>query len=374
MINIANKGFKIIKEIDHDSRYGLKIQDMYYDDLFDIIKSEFESLDSITELVMKRKFKDSLIILRSVFEMMLFYWLVIHGKKYRFLQIFTVISNKENTPKKARDETIKKWRKLKKEKNLKFEKVIDMQEEGENKIKVLSEYEGMYERNDIEETGEIIPFYWAVLTDHYNQNVKFNSELPSIKIGKSIDEKRIKENLIKQNTIYSKYIHIDAIIKNLVLNNLISKIEEDHIRVHYNFLSGFTHPTKMRFQFKRNNTPGFLAIDVSDEIITEQIMLYVCKFQYHLLGILLEKIKKYNSKANIEKYISHIETLKKITLDFWFIHDEPTKYDIVQSEQRKRLSKNLTCKNEELTVYYENPLIRLKNMKCWNTRFKNVIH
>ncbi|MCE2506083.1 MAG: hypothetical protein J4F36_06390 [Nitrosopumilaceae archaeon] len=154
---------------------------------------------------MKRKIKDSLIILRSVFEMMLFYWLVIHGKKYRFLQIFTVISNKENTPKKARDETIKKWRKLKKEKNLKFEKVIDMQEEGENKIKVLSEYEGMYERNDIEETGEIIPFYWAVLTDHYNQNVKFNSELPSIKIGKSIDEKRIKENLIKQNTIYSKY-------------------------------------------------------------------------------------------------------------------------------------------------------------------------
>jgi len=367
LINKSDKGFELIKKIATDSRHGLEIQNTYYDYLFDIIQSGFESLESVSKLALEGKFKDSFTILRSVFETTLFFWLMVHGKKYRLSTTYKIKPKERHSSKETRDNTLQKWRELKKSHHSSFEDILQMQPEGEDKIKVSYEYEGMYEDNDKNRTGEFIPFYWSVLAQHYDQFSKFNLNLPSIKTGNIFDEKKNKETSVEQNTLYSKYMHIDAIIKNLVLNNLISKTQEDYVRIHYNFLSSYTHPTKEMFQFKRENTAGFITSDIPEDVIKEQILLYICRLQYHLLKILLERIEKYNPNAKIQDYKDHINILDSITSHFWFIDNNPTKYDITVSEQMKRMAKTFAGKEtDEIIMYYENPLQRLCNLKSWS--------
>ena len=92
------------------------------------------------------------------------------------------------------------------------------------------------------------------------------------------------------------------------------------------------------FQFTENAT-GYIKTDIPNEIVTEQIWLYICRIQFIFLKILLERIDKYNPKASTEKYKQLIEKLNLNTSYFWFIDNEPTKYDLFSSEQSKKFDK-----------------------------------
>ena len=361
--NLADEGFDIIENIKGDSTQGLSTADLYYDYLFEMIRSEFDSLESIEDLVEEKKFKDCFTLLRTRLEVLLFFWLMVHGKKYRFLRTLTITTEESSTPKEARDKTLEQWREGKKAKKPNYENIISMEAFEDDKIKVLYEWEGLYDKQDKKLEGYYIPWYFFVLTEHYNQYVRFNSELPSIKTGSMIPKERAERHLHEQSVLYSKYIYIDAIIKNLALNNLVTDIQTDYIKVHYNFLSSYVHPTKEMFQFIERYS-GFISSDVPDEIVTEQIWLYVCRIQYLLLKILLERIDNYNPKADTEKYKTLIQKLEHASSYFWFIDNEPTSYDRFVSEQNKKFALKFGSRiADEVIMYYENPLQRLQSFK-----------
>jgi len=366
--DLVKSGFEIIKDIGQDSRYGLEVQDEYYDYLFDVIQSEFESLESVYVLVQENKFKDCFRILRPVFEMTLFFWLMVLGKKYR-IQHNWIITPKKKTNPDARNDTLQRWKEEQKNGKSEFENIISMEAVGNDIIRTVYEYEGMYEEKDKKQTGEWIPFYWQAL-EQYDSYTKFNSNLPSIKTGNTSNEEKTKENVLTHSLLYTKYIRIEAIIKNLHLNKLITEIQEDYVRIHYNFLSNFVHPTKEAFQFKKSNTLGFYSSDVPAEIVQEQILLYICRIQFHLLKILLERIDTYNPKAKIQNYKEFMHILDQETDYFWFMDNNPSKYDIVVSEQRKKMAERFTGKEiDEVVMYYENPLQRLHNLKNWTAQW-----
>ena len=361
---LAIKGFELIKNISEDSTYGLKVQYEYYNYLFDVIESEFDSLESVYKLVQENKFKDCFRILRSIVEVTLFFWLMVHGKKYR-IQRNWIITPKNKTNPEARDDTLQRWREGQKKDEPEFENIISMESVGNEIIRTVYEYEGMYEEKDKKQTGEWIPFYWQAL-EQYDSYTKFNSNLASIKTGNTLNEDKTKENILTQSLLYTKYIRIEAIIKNLLLNGLITKLQEDYVRIHYNFLSNFVHPTKEAFQFKKSNTMGFLASNIPAEITKEQILLYICRIQYHLLKILLERINDYNPKARIQSYREFMNDLNQKTNHFWFIDNEPSKYDVMFSEQKKKMAERFAGKEiDEVVMYYENPLERLHQYKNW---------
>lgn len=362
---LAHEGFAIIKNIDGDATKDLNVADLYYDYLFEMIRSEFESLESVSLLLEKNKIKDCFTLLRTIFEVLLVFWLMVHGKKYRLPRTYTITPKTTQNPREARDLTFEKWIKGKKENDPHYKNIIDIQLVGEDKIGVTYEWEGIYDKEDKEQTGYFIPQYFFVISEHYNPFVRFNADLPSIKVGSLLSDEKIKEQVKRQAIFYSKYIHIDSIIRNLILNNLVSETQEDYIRIHYNFLSNYVHPTKEMFQFTKPSS-GFIKSDIPDRIIHEQIWLYICRIQYLFLKILLERIETYNPKAEIEKYQNHMTNLNTATSYFWFIDNEPTPYDVHVSEQTKKMAEKFTGrKHSDLVMYYEDPLRRLHQLKSW---------
>ena len=117
------------------------------------------------------------------------------------------------------------------------------------------------------------------------------------------------------------------------------------------------------FQFVKPYS-GFFSSDVPDEIITEQIWLYICRIQYLLLKILIERIDNYNPKANTEKYKTLMQKLEHGSSYFWFIDNEPTSYDRFVSEQNKKFALKFgSLIPDDIIMYYENPLQRLQSFK-----------
>lgn len=59
-----------------------------------------------------------------------------------------------------------------------------------------------------------------------------------------------------------------------------------------------------------------------------------------------------------------MKQLEEATKDFWFIFEEPTQFDIEESENQKMLArvsgKEVT---KDLVIYYANPLERLRSLR-----------
>ena len=358
---IIQKGFSLIDNICNDFTHGNNYYDSYHESLFVMIKSEFGSLKTVYDLVKTKKYKDCFIMLRSTFETMLFFWLVVEGKKYIEDKLYIMKSDIKDK-KEARDATIEMWRKGIEDKDPNYKNIISIKEKDDDKFIATVELEGNYERNDKTHTGEFIPQYWFVLTGRYDPYVNFVSKLSSIKNANVFDDEAMKEHIKLQNELYKKYFRIGSIIENLILNEFVSEKQSDYIKVHYNFLSGYTHPTKERFRFVTSNIIG-PNVKVPDEIVSEQILLYICRFQYHFIKILVKKFQKYNPKALTGPYEKFIGDADKATAYFWFIDNEPTKYDKEVSERKKIAAKNMGKNPQDIIIYYENPLERLQSLK-----------
>ena len=83
-----------------------------------------------------------------------------------------------------------------------------------------------------------------------------------------------------------------------------------------------------------------------------------------LLKILIARIEKYNPKADLQKYRDFMNKTNENTSYFWFIDNEPTKYDIEMSEQNKKFAQRFGEKKpDDVTMYYEDPIQRLKYFK-----------
>jgi len=368
---LAQNGFELIKTIDKDCTHGLKVGDTFHYVLFDTIMSQFQSMESVALLIQSNKFKDSFIVLRPVFEMLLYFWLMVEGKKYRFTKTFTIIPKSDSTKKDSRDNTFEKWQAAKKAGDPSYKEIVSMQKQGEDKIKVNYIHEGLYESKDEKKKGPVYPNYTFVITDHYDQSLRFNAELPSIKVGDMFPD-ITEDNIRTQKQIYHHYIYFKSIVENLVLNNLITLPQKDYILVHYNFLSNYVHPSLRSIRQFTKGAHVYRQSEIPDYIVIEQLWLYICRMQYLFLKTIVNKFESENTKANLGMHKKLILELESKTNYFWFFDNEPTHYDKWVSEGKKQLvAAAQKIKPEDLAkidYYYENPLERLHQLKNWIQR------
>ena len=360
---LAQEGFEIIENINIDATVGLKIHDLYYSSIFDMILNNFESLNTVSVLVKHKKFKDCFTLLRTVFESMLYFWLVVDGKKHQLHRQIQPDGNE--SAKEARDETYALWHKQWNETDPDHKKIIDIQKVKNNEI-VIVEHVDSYMPKDKEKINDYIPYYYFVLTNQYNPFVK-NSNLPSIQIGDFMSQEQRSEQRYTQKTLWDNYIRPSAIWDNLRLNDLITDEQLEYIRIHYSYLSNYVHTTKEFFQFTKGSSL-LQKSDVPESIVIEQIWLYVCRIQCKLLRILVERIKKYNPNASMTCYIDLIQRMDVSTSHFWFFDNEPTAYDIRKSESRKNMSNRINEKqedNDDMVWYNEDPVQRLHEYRYW---------
>lgn len=372
---LAENGFQLIKKIDGDCTNGLKVADEFHHILFDTIMSQFQSMESVSLLIQSHKFKDAFIVLRAVFEMTLYFWLMVEGKKYRFTKTFTITPNESYSQKEARDITFEKWDKEWKEGDPHYKEISHISKKGDDRIEVKYIHEGLYESKDEKKEGPIYPYYTFVITDHYDQSTRFNAELPSIKVGDmfpDITEQHVKD----QKQIYHHYIYFKSILENLLLNDLITEPQKDYIIVHYNFLSNYVHPSLKSIRQFTEGAHVYRASDIPDEIVIEQIWLYICRLQLLLLKIIIKKFEHENPDAKLTEHKELIAKLEFNAEHFWFIENNPTPYDKFVSKGKKELvAAAQKIKPEELgdiDYYYENPLERLHNLKNYSRKDRRI--
>lgn len=350
---IVKNGCQISEDLDSDLTFGQTVGNMYDTDLFNFLTSEFQTMDSVIELTKSGKFKDAFILLRTVFEMLLYFWLMVEAEVYYFPQILTAKAEDGKSAQQVRDSVFKRWNAKKEAGDPKYQHIIKLTKIGSDALNVVYRYEGLYG-----DSGDMIPAYYFILNEKYDPNAKL-AKLDSIRDG----EVHIHDKITKfQTELYYYNLTFSRTIFNLLENKLISKPQDDYIKVHYNFLSKFVHPTKdavdPNFQSKRYGYP-----DVGEETIKELILLYLCRIQYLFFRIITGRFKKENKTAKLEKYLSLMERLDSTSSHFWFFDNNPSEFDILISDSKKHLQKISDKTPTEKVIYYEDPLFRLKQFR-----------
>jgi len=176
-----------------------------------------------------------------------------------------------------------------------------------DKIILIYQSEGLYEKNDKTKNGRLIPYYNYIFRE-YRPEMGHSSEIDTIEEGIiSKDILDSKKTLHKK--YYHMYFHIDNIFKNLMLNNLIDKEAKEKLKVHYNFLSGYIHPTKYNLEIWEDTNSSIM--DNKDELYNDLISLYITKLMYLYIKIYIRNYKDSKEKERIKHYECLINELNE---------------------------------------------------------------
>ena len=97
------------------------------------------------------------------------------------------------------------------------------------------------------------------------------------------------------------------------------------------------------------------------------IFLYVAKLFHLYVKVYVNgyqnEIKNPDTKT---KYMQIIDNLESLSKDLWFFDNEPTQYDIQNSDYIKLMRKNIRKADSDDIVYYKNPLERMKGILSQN--------
>lgn len=387
LLSISEGIMREVESLEDDAMENIEKLGYEMTVFFQFFYSQFISMGSVLLLLKENKYKDCFIILRSIFESYLFLLQMMRCKVYKFSREFTIIPNSGSTKEEARDNTLKKWKEeWKKGGKVEYKDVFDINPSKKDKIIITYKFEGLYDEKDTNQEGYWISRYFFAFQE-YDYELRFLSDLPTIFAGDWMPDvtKSIQK---KHKKIYHHVFYIDSIIGNLKDNKLINITQKDRILVHYNFLSSFTHPTKnlinsfgdprivyakgveekITISKEHGITKDYIYSKYDKKIIEEQILLYMCKLQMLFISLILDFFKPLSSNSNwSEKYSVLVKQLDDATKDFWFIFDDPTKFDIDDSELRKTWLNGEQKEKirKDLVVYYTNPLERLTKFKNW---------
>jgi hypothetical protein len=314
--------------------------------------TEMNTLMNVMNLNEQKGYKECFILLRTVLEKFLFFWLMFKGRKYRWTVTFHIIPNISKTITEARNKTLELWKNEMKSGNPYLKSVIDIQAGKKvDNIIVTYEGEGMFVEENGHQTGIAIPIYNLIL----ESEIKHITD-PSISEGET--PKSLKQ---LQNNMYHHFVYIKGILKNLTMNNLITKAQLNQINIHYNFLSNYVHPTIANRRMWENL--NFLSTQLHQDALKELIWLYIAKFMYLYVEVFVSSYKTTSNQSYCHKCEIIMNELRSLSKDLWFLNDDPTQFDIDQSNQRKmylRARKHMTPAD---IIYYENPLERLQKMR-----------
>lgn len=329
----------------------------------DYFYTEMETLSVVLDLMEKKQHKECLILLRTVLEKFLYFWLMMDGRKYRHKTEFRVKRQASKTVE-ERDNIYQLWLKLKKEGSPDFADAVSIQKGKEpDVIVVVYESEGYYNEKDANRSGELIPSYLFIL-DEYEPKIKHLSKLQSIKEGKVFQNFPKLEKT--QDMLYNYFFYINSIMDNLVLNKLVSRTQADRIMVHYNFLSAFAHPSKNGVKLWQSRQRVIVGINAYDEkIIKDLIILYVAKLMQLYIRTIVYRYRIDWKILSSEKYDKIIEELNTFSKDLWFFDNEPISYDVWWSDVRKQAAQHRGRKISSTEIlYYDDPYERLRKVRA----------
>jgi len=347
----------LLDEMKKDIEDGMTGWVSTWSDYLDIVTSEFCSLDSVLMLMRSSRYKDCMILLRTIFEYYFLLVLMMKGRRYRFTYTYHVESGKGLTQKEARDQTYEKWVKSWKSGEPRYSRVISIEKgHDDDIIRVTTEDEGLYEEKDVERKGDTTPYFFFVFQE-YDPDAHFLSDLQTIyKPGSKY--KQIAE---KHKRFYSQYLNINKIADNLELNGLLSQEQLERFWVHYNFLSSFAHPTRRGLlELELKHYPA--SEPQTRKAIEELVLGYVAHFQAMFLRLVVDYFADKNPAADLSSYASYSKELEACARKFWFIYNEPTDIDIANSRIQKEWMKIEGLRVPDGVLYYGDPIDRMKRV------------
>jgi hypothetical protein len=284
------------------------------------------------------------------------------GKKYKWTQPYHIEPRTSNTIREARDKTYEKWKELKNSGDPKYSNWELQKGREDNVILLTFVEEGPYITRDGEQTDEILPIYNNMLNE-YEPDIKHISDIEN-KVN-TLSHLGNANLMSYQSRIYSHYIYIANVYRNLKINGLVDEFKLNIIRMHYNYLSKFIHPSKYSIKFWTDlNTPTSSTDSGENKrALKELVLLYCVKLMQLYFGVFISGYKDTKHTNKYENFKSLVEELSKISRDFWFFDNEPLKFDLDYSENIKKTRRAMGKTVPVEIIYNENPLDRLIKLR-----------
>ncbi len=307
---------------------------------FTYVRAEFENLGVCDQLRRSGHYKQSLQLLRGVFESSLYFKLYLFGKYFHYY--VNIIPQKNPNPK-GRDLTLKKWNHELKQWNETKKPELSMYAHVDGfipveKDKIIIIYRGHFDKSDDGENGEYITHYYFIFRE-YQTELAFVSHLDSCLEGDYFPDITKKWQKTHKD-IYKNTFSFDSIKRNLGFNKILNLSEIERVTVHYNFLSSFVHPNSRRIATIDQNNSNLL------------ILFYQIAMGLWLLEDLANKFNELTKNKSKTLFYNLLLTYQDAISDFWFISG-------VAAGQSKKLLDVRKVENPKLDVnkfYYRNPL------------------
>lgn len=220
-------------------------------------------------------------------------------------------------------------------------------------------------------TGRTLPFYYGAWKQYRPEEHHLSALERYLDREWAIAKRRrASRKDPRHRQFYRDYFTFDAMVDKLRLNGALTKKTATRVRVHYNFLSGFSHTTHRSIERilsikMYRGTPVSLSYN---HYHNELALLYVC----HLAGMFLDLALIYFARWKIAVKEAHTyrSLADRVELEygyFWFIFNGPHPYDRYNdanrlSDYRKKKFVRPEDVKDSQVRYYEDPLNRIREL------------
>lgn len=304
-----------------------------------LFESQVRTCQTIRDLVKGEKYAEAFILNRTVLENYLLICLILKGTKY-VLKYKVPVEHGE-TAKAAYDRLVKK---------LEGRKDIISFRPSKNYGRIEIVHRGLYPT----EGDRLIPVYHFVF-QRYDPVSHWVGKIKSI-VSKDFSPDITAKWQKTHESLYKTYFGFNNLLQAAALNEILSDEQMEKVRVHYNFLSAFTHLTKMGFDL---NMPyeGWRHI----HYLMELNILYVLRILRLYLLLLIEFFARTQHTINdVDQLVADLDEIGKKYDYFWFIFNKPSEYDYWEYQTAKAYWRIKGKKLEGEIPYYKNPYQRLR--------------
>ena len=222
-------------------------------------------------------------------------------------------------------------------------------------------------------SGRILPFYYGAWKQYRPEEHHLSALERYLEREWSIAKgRRGGEKDPRHRQFYRDYFTFDGMVDKLRLNRALTSKTVARLRVHYNFLSGFSHTTRRSVE-RILNVTNYRGIPVSvsyNHYHSELGFLYVCHLAAMFLSLGLSYFRRWKICVDAaETYQALVDRVDTEYGYFWFIFNGPHLYDRYNDANRlsdyrkKRFFRPEDVKDSQVR-YNEDPLNRLRELHC----------
>lgn len=325
------------------------------------------TIDTIKNLVKENRYRDSYILLRSVFEAYLIIKLAMIGNMYFFDLL--PLKGTSKTKKESPTDLLKRATNdphLINNKNLIRRKLIYTKDKKDYKLRLI------FKSTPVQNTSVFVPRHYFFIRDYSSDN-QYLCDLIIKNRWIDSETSQIKENKKINKNVRENFFEIGALIDFFKVNKFATPRQADAIFVHYSYLSKFTHNTIESYklnhsQFRTSDLNKIFKNDFTHELL---ILLYCNFLSLYFLNL---QYKYFSKEPDIGIKQIYKRKLRKIFAAnnnkysfFWFIYNKPYSFDLMLYKYKKRKT------NQQKNVvipYYVNPFVRLRDLRSYWPDYK----